>query len=64
MLSSEDIITELKAKIRNLERTVREFEYITLEPNELGLYKTALHACEYVASDHRTNYNGRTLAIY
>ena len=54
MLSSEDIITELKAKKQNLERIVHEFEYITLEPSDIVewcLYKTALHACELLASD-------------
>ena len=35
MLSSEDIITELKTKKQNLERIVHEFEYITLEPSDI-----------------------------
>ena len=55
MLSSEDIVLELRAKKEKLERVVREFEYITPEPRDIVewcLYKTALHACELVASDH------------
>ena len=52
MLSSEDIILELKAR-KELEKLVLEFEYITPEPSvEWCLYKTALHACDLVASDH------------
>ena len=54
MLSSEDIVSELQAKKKNLERIVDEFEYITLELFDIVqwcLYKTALHACELVASD-------------
>ena len=55
MLSSEDIITELKTKKQNLERIVHVFEYITLEPSDIVVewcfYKTALHACELLSSD-------------
>ena len=55
MLSSEDIVLELKARKENLERIVHDFEYVTQEPNdvvECCLYKTALHACDLVISDH------------
>ena len=49
MLSSEDIVLELKAKKEKLERVVHDFEYITQEPAsvvECCLYKMALHACD------------------
>ena len=54
MLSSEDIVSELQAKKKQLERIVDEFEYVTLEPSDIVqwcLYKTALHVCELVVSD-------------
>ena len=46
MLSSEDIVLQMKAKKENLE-VVHEFEYITPEPSDIVescLHKTALHA--------------------
>ena len=55
MLSSEDIVSELKEKRKELERIVSEFEYLTPEASdvvECCPYKTALRACELVASDH------------
>ena len=55
MLSSGDVVLELKAKKETLERIVHEFEYITPEPRDIVewcLYRTALHACDLVASDH------------
>ena len=54
MLASEDIVLELRAKKENLEKIVHEFEYVTPEVSDIVeccLYKTALHACELVASD-------------
>ena len=52
---SGDIVLELKAKKENLEKIVQEFENITPEPRDIVewcLYRTALHACDLVASDH------------
>ena len=56
MLASDDIVLELKAKKESLEKFVYEFECTM--PSEASdvvdccLYKTALHACELVASDY------------
>ena len=50
MLASEDIVLELRAKKENLEKIVHEFEYVTPEASDI-VDKTALHACELVASD-------------
>ena len=55
MLSSGDIVLELKVKKEKLEKVVQEFEYMTPEPRDIVewcLYRTALHACDLVASDH------------
>lgn len=49
-----DIVLELRAKKENLEIIVHEFEYLTPESSDIVewcLYKTALHACELLASD-------------
>ena len=46
-LSSGDLVSELQAKKKHLQRIVDKFEYITLEPSDIVqwyLYKTALHA--------------------
>ena len=54
MLASENIVLELRAK-KKLEKVVLEFEHKKkTEPSnivEWCLYKTALHACDLVASD-------------
>ena len=55
MLSSEDIVSEVKMKKEDSEKVAHEFEYKTPEPSDIVewcLYKTALHACELVASDY------------
>ena len=56
MLSSGDVVLELKPKKETLERVVHEFQSSTTpEPRDIVewcLYRTALHACDLVASDH------------
>ena len=49
MLSSEDIVSELQAKKKHLERIVDEFEYITLEPSILSNGASTRWNCTHVS---------------
>ena len=51
ILSSEDIVLELKAKQVQLERIISEFQYTTSESYvQLCLYKTAFSTCELLVT--------------